>query len=134
MSLLGKIAKIGKSVLKSPIAKVATRAIPGVGQVLGAVGVASSVADVVKAVRPAAKALPAIGGSGVPILPTLSSVALGGAGAAAGGAVASLFGTTHKRRRRRKGITAKDLNSFKRVAKLVDKYAKPVHHMRNFKK
>lgn len=39
-----------------------------------------------------------------------------------------------RKRRRRKGITARDLMSFKRVARLVDKFSKPVHHFRNFKK
>jgi len=38
------------------------------------------------------------------------------------------------RRRRRRGITASDLQSFRRVANLVDHYAKPVHHMRGFKR
>jgi len=38
------------------------------------------------------------------------------------------------RRRRRRGITARDLQSFRRVANLVDHYAKPVHHMRNIRR
>lgn len=38
------------------------------------------------------------------------------------------------RRRRGKGITARDLRSFKRVARLVSHFSRPVHHMRGYGK
>lgn len=38
------------------------------------------------------------------------------------------------RRRRGRGITARDLRSFRRVANLIHKYAAPVRHMRGYKK
>jgi len=50
------------------------------------------------------------------------------------GAVAGLMQSGQlpvPKRRRRKGISARDLSSFRRVANLVNHYAKPVHHMRN---
>jgi len=38
------------------------------------------------------------------------------------------------RRRRRRGISSRDLTSFRRVANLVDRYSKPVHRMRGYKR
>ncbi len=52
------------------------------------------------------------------------------------GAVAGLMQSGQlpvPKRRRRRGITPRDLSSFRRVANLVNHYAKPVHHMRNTK-
>jgi len=68
---------------------------------------------------------------------SLGSLAKLGTAAAGGAIVANVLsdGTVVRRKRRRRhGITARDLNSFRRVARLVDHYAKPVHHMRNIKK
>lgn len=36
----------------------------------------------------------------------------------------------YRPRRRRRGITARDLQSFRRVANLIKRYAAPVRHMR----
>jgi len=44
------------------------------------------------------------------------------------------FGGGAPRRRRRGGITSRDLRSFKRVANLIRKYAAPVRHMRTHPK
>lgn len=38
------------------------------------------------------------------------------------------------RRRRGHGITPRDLRSFKRVARLVSHFSRPVHHMRGYKR
>lgn len=63
--------------------------------------------------------------------------ALPGAGLAVGGGYAGAAIEQHmaasgytKRRRRRKGISGKDLSSFKRVARLIDKFAAPVHRLK----
>lgn len=133
MSLLGSIKKIGKKALRAA-AKVGgssiLSSIPGIGGIAGTAGaVAASVlssSTAKKAAKAAARALP--------VLPGVGSVAAGAAGVGAGMIIDQFTGapTMHKRRRR-KGITAKDLSSFKRVARLVDRYSKPVHKMRNYK-
>lgn len=126
MSLFGSIGKVlGK--IAAPVLSV----IPGVGPIAGTILGAA-----------AQKVLGGGGGGGggginLPALPGGARMPAGLpaiAGAAAGGYLGGINWDTPKKRRRRKGITAKDLTSFKRVARLVDKYAKPVHHFRNIKK
>lgn len=143
MSLLKSISKIGKGVLKSvagsTVGKLAASVIPGVGPVLGtAIGMAAGAIGGGGGKGGGGK-LPPLGG--LPALPSGGGkiVGLSSAGAAVMGAAGSwlydaMGNPVHKKRRRKKGITAKDLTSFKRVARLVDKYAKPVHHFRNIKK
>ena len=133
MSLLKSIGKALSGVAKK-VLPMAAAAIPGVGPVTGAVlgGVASSVLSGRASRAPSLPALP--GGAGGGMLPPIVRTAAPMAAAAAGGAMLAGWGDDHKpRRRRRKGITARDLSSFKRVARMVDKYSKPVHHFRNFK-
>lgn len=123
------VSKVFKKVIK-PVAKM----IPGVGTAIGAV-------DAVNAVRRAATPMRVVvnrSRGALPPLPPIGGGALSTIGGAVGGAALGAYldggNQPAKRRRRGKGITARDLRSFKRVAKLVDKYAKPVHHFRNFKK
>ena len=134
MSLLKTIGSVLKKVAPSVIGKIN----PIAGAVVSAATALSKGA--VRAGVPASvvRALPGVVGSGIggglilnqlPALPgghtdTQMMQRYGGDGG---------IGRMHKKRRR-KGITAKDLTSFKRVARLVDKYAKPVHHFRNIKK
>lgn len=138
MSLLGTIGKIASGVLG-----VARGAAAGVGGGLpgmiagGVIGAATSGIGGGGKKPPR---LPTISGGKLPALPPGGKiVGLSTAGAAAAGAVAGewlydkLGNPVAKRRRRRKGISAKDLSSFKRVARLVDKFSRPVHKMRNFK-
>lgn len=68
----------------------------------------------------------------------VASRSLPGIGTLGGAAAGALGGfraaqPQQARRRRRKGISAKDLTSFKRVARLVERFSKPVHKMRNYK-
>lgn len=91
----------------------------------GTAGLAKGLSSV-KAGNLAAKALPALPGIG-------KAVAGGIAGDIIWDAVTGQPVGMKKKRKRGKGISARDLRSFKRVARLVDKFAKPVHHMRNFK-
>lgn len=129
MSLLGGITKIAKSVLKIG-AGVASGGIAG-GILTAATGLMSGAAKKTATVLP---------GAGAVMLPALQSTAgklvAGGAAVAAGEYLYDKMGNVvgKKHRRRRKGITPKDLSSFKRVARLIDKFSKPVHHFRNIKK
>jgi len=143
VSLLKSIAKIGKGVIKSvagsTLGKVAASVIPGVGPVLGTVLGTAAGAVLGGGKGGGGGKLPPLGG--LPSLPAGGGkiVGLSSAGAAVMGAAGSwlydaMGNPVHKKRRRKKGISAKDLTSFKRVARLVDKYAKPVHHFRNIKK
>lgn len=144
MSLFGSIGKalkgVAKSVAGSALGKLAVTAIPGVGPIAGAViGTVGSVAAQTLLTPKGKKTmsmLPALPGGGGRMLPpigkAIATAAPYAAGALAGGIIWD--DQPRKKRRRRKGISAKDLSSFKRVARLVDKYAKPVHHFRNFKK
>lgn len=120
MSLLGSIGKI-----VSGVASV----IPGVGGIVGKVvgGVATSLGGQKALPRPAA--LPALTGVGR-ALPAIKSVAKAAALPALAVASSVDWKGAPKKRRRRKGISARDLSSFKRVARLVDKFAAPVHRMR----
>lgn len=141
MSLFSSIGKVFKGAVKgiagSALGKLAVSAIPGVGPIAGAViGTAASAAASALTSRSKAVSLPALPGGGGRMLPpigrAIATAAPYVAGAAAGGIIWD--NEPRKKRRRRKGISAKDLSSFKRVARLVDKFAKPVHHFRNFKK
>jgi len=145
MSLLKSIAKIGKSVVKSvagsTLGKLAVSVIPGVGPITSTV-IATAAGALASKIGGASGG----GGGKLPPLPALGGgggggkiVGLSTAGAAMAGAAGkwlydAMGNPVRKQRRRKKGITAKDLTSFKRVARLVDKYAKPVHHFRNIKK
>ena len=90
-----------------------------------------------KVMKAGLPALPGVGGGGS-IIPPLMRGAKAAFPYAAAAGIGMLFdadGNPVKvKKRRRKGITARDLMSFKRVARLVDKFSKPVHHFRNFKK
>lgn len=136
MSLLKTIANVAKKAVGSKLLSIGANAIPGVGPVTAAVLTAASSAVGAK--------LASGGGGGKNRLPALP----GGGGGGGGGGLPALvkkYGAVtdmeveavermYRRRRRKKGITAKDLSSFKRVARLVDKYAKHVNHFRNIKK
>ncbi len=103
--------------------------------------------------------LPALAGAGGGGMGGLTGRALGGLGAAgrgvasvargaasmcakypawclAAGGVAAVANLMHSgqlpipKRRRRRGITPRDLHSFRRVANLIKAYSGPVHHMR----
>lgn len=112
MSLFKSIArtvlKTGKSVARIG-AGIAS------GGVVGGLGVAAA-----GLAAGASRALPAIGRS----LPVVGTAL----------AVSDMAGITwdqkKKKRKRRKGISGHDLQSFKRVARLIDKFAAPVHHLR----
>lgn len=145
MSLLKSIAKIGKTVVKkvagSALGKLAVSVIPGVGPIASTAlsMAAGAVATKLTGGGGGGGRLPPIGN--LPALPSGGGkiVGLSAAGAGVMGAAGSwlydqMGNPVRKHRRRKKGITAKDLTSFKRVARLVDKYAKPVHHFRNIKK
>lgn len=132
MSIFSSIGKIlGK------VTNVANKALPIVGGIAtggttGAIAALGGAAALAR--KKGAKALPALRR----VAPGAGLVATG---AAAGSALTPMVNPStgqityvpHKRRRR-KGISAKDLQSFKRVARLVDKYSKSVHHFKNFKK
>lgn len=127
MSLLSSIGKIAGKVVgvASKVGAVAS------GGTLGA-GLAAATMLAKKKAAPAVRAtLPVIQRS----LPGVGQVAAGsGLAIAADKVIQGPDGQMYvRRRRRRKGITAKDLQSFKRVARLVDKYSKSVHHFKNFK-
>lgn len=113
MSLFGKIFKGAKKLVNFG-SKVAAIATPQ-GRALSAVsGVASSLGGAVKR------------------LPTLVKSA--GVAAATSYAVDYVTDSNgnqvRRRRRRRKGISGRDLQSFKRVARLIDKFAAPVHRLK----
>ena len=133
MSLLKSIAKIGKKLLKSPIVTTAIGRInPVMGAVVGAAGMIGRAS--VKAGVPATvvRNLPALAGG--MMLPSLGSGSMPGAGHTdTNVGMGRTWEGMPRRRKRRKGISAKDLSSFKRVARMVDKYSKPIHKMRNFK-
>lgn len=138
MSLLKRIGKIAGKVLKSPIGKVVGSVIPGAGPIISAAGYASAAAGAIKAVRGATRSrglsLPTLSGAGMPSLPTLGNIVTSAGAGYAGGMMSSNDCGCTKKKRRRKGISGKDLQSFRRVARLVDKFSKPVQKMRNFKK
>ena len=142
MSLLGKLWKPVRGILKQAapiIGGIAGAAVGGpvggrVGTIIGG-GVASSGGG--GGIRPPALpgGAPAGGSSGGGGLRVTVPIGRAVAGAAAASAVTHVvdeMGNVHKvsKRRRRKGISAKDLQSFKRVARLIDKYAAPVHKLR----
>lgn len=123
MSLLSSLAKgvlnIGKSFLGLP---------------------AKAPKVVQQVIRPVTAGLPALpkigsaGGGGGRILPGLGAIGGSAAGSVAGAIAGSMGSRQQKQtRRRRKGISARDLMSFKRVARLVDKFSKPVGKMRNYR-
>lgn len=133
MSLLKSIAKFGKKVLK-----VAAPAIARINPVMGAVAGAAGMIGraTVKAGVPASvvRNLPALAGGSA-----LGAFTLPG-GSTGGHTDMEMVrryggdgGIGPRRRKRRKGISAKDLSSFKRVARMVDKYSKPISKMRNYK-
>lgn len=134
MSLFGSIAKFAGKALN-----VVSKAAPIVtGIATGGLGGVASVlygaASLSKRSKPK-MSLPALPGGGGRMLPPIGRAIATAAPYAAGAAAGILWDNEPRRkRRRRKGISAKDLQSFKRVARLVDKFAKPVHHFRNFKK
>lgn len=138
MSLFGSIGKALKSVAGSVVGKIATSVIPGVGPIAGtligtAVGSAISGGGGGGGKLPPVRGLPALpaGGGKIVGLSSAGVSAMAGAGAIAGEWLYDKFGNpVRKKRRRRKGITPKDLSSFKRVARLIDKFAAPVHHLR----
>jgi len=129
MSLLKSIGKVLTGVGKKILA-------PVVGGIIGGpAGAAASIALSAAGSKLATKGIATMSAK-LPALPVLPGGAVLGAAATAvtaGGVIWDQVSQPRKRRRR-KGITAKDLTSFKRVARLVDKYAKPVHHFRNIKK
>lgn len=132
MSLL---SSIGKVVMKAApfVSGALTGGVVGASQILGA----ALRGKVEKAARKSQMAkLPVLpGGGGGRMLPPLGKVAAGAAPYVLGAAGGIIWDSEpKKKKRRRKGISAKDLASFKRVARLVDKFSKPVHHFRNFKK
>jgi hypothetical protein len=133
MSLLGSVGKVLSGGVKM-IAGTALGTAVG-GPIGGAIGgaLASSGSKLASKGMSTALTVAKSGGGGLPSFPGKGLTALG---AGAAGAISGIFWDQQhkKRKRRRKGITAKDLMSFKRVARLVDKYAKPVHHFRNIKK
>lgn len=140
MSILSNIVKGVVGVGKQIVGGVVGTAIGGpVGGVVGS-ALAGGIGG--KGGPPKLPVLP--GGASGPsgMLPAITGLSTGGKLALAGAAGAAAewvidsAGRWHRtgRRRRRKGISAKDLSSFKRVARLIDKYSKPVHHFRNIKK
>jgi len=140
MSLFSSIGKVFKGAVKglagSALGKLAVSAIPGVGPIAGAViGTAASLGASALTSRSKAVSLPVLPGGGGRMLPPIGRAIATAAPYAAGAAAGIIWDQPEKKkRRRRKGISARDLSSFKRVARLVDKFSKPVHHFRNFKK
>lgn len=131
MSLLGSIGKVLTGAAKTVIGGVVGSAIGGpVGGAIGA-GIGSSGAKLATkgiagaaAVVGAAKALPQI------ITKPGVGAVVGTAAGVGGSMLVDSLGRPVKKRRRRKGITPKDLMSFKRVARLIDKFSAPVHRLR----
>lgn len=134
MSLFKSIAKVLGGVAKKVIAPVVGGFIGGpVGAAAAAALTSSGSKLVSKGIQTVSK-LPVLrSGGGLPVLPGLGSMAASAGGGMAGGIIWDQVSGDKKKRRRRKGLTAKDLSSFKRVARLVDKYARPVQKMRNYK-
>lgn len=130
MSLLKKLAKGAKKVVKGVIRTVAPAAI-GLTPVGGAIAAGLGVGKVAgSALGNAARRLATNKG----VLRALPGVGASVAGGAVGSAVTNYvdgdYTVMRTRRRRRKGITPKDLTSFKRVARLIDKFSAPVHKLR----
>ena len=133
MSLLKKAAralkKVGKVALGT-VKSVAPAAI-GITPIGGAVAAGLGVGKVAgSALGSAAARLIKKAPSVVRSMPGVGTAA---AGAVAGYAVENYIDGSYtmvRRRRRRKGISARDLTSFKRVARLIDKFAAPVHKLR----
>jgi len=135
MSLLKSIGKVLKGGVKTVLGSTVGGIIGGpVGAAIGGILSTSGAKTVAKAVAGAATGAAAMS---LPVLPGVGAVARTALPAMAGAAGAMLFDAAGnpvaRKRRRRKGLSAKDLSSFKRVARLVDKFSKPVHKMRNYK-
>lgn len=159
MSIFGSIGSVVKGAAKGfltgglpgavvggALGGVAKVAKPGTGMIPG----------VAKTSIPTLKTLPGGGGGALPPLIGGAVSMAGSAGRALGnvgraaanmcarypawcagvGGVAAIATLMHNgtlpvpRRRRRKGITPRDLQSFRRVANLVKQYSAPVRHMR----
>lgn len=134
MSLLGSIGKVLTGAVKTVAGTAVGGAIGGpigaaIGGTLASSGSKLAAKGVAGATAAAAtlKTLPAV-------MPGAGAVARTALPALAGGAAAMIYdhmgNPIGRRRRRRKGISAKDLSSFRRVARLIDKYAAPVHRLR----
>lgn len=164
MSILGDIFKGGKNILKGAASTFKTLGASTAGGAIGTAiggpfgGVIGSTIGGGLGSLPKLSPLPGGGGGGFiggAIGTAIGGAARGVSGIARGasamcakypqwclgvGGVAAVANLMHSgqlpvpRRRRRRGITARDLASFRRVANLVDHYAKPVHHMRNIKR
>lgn len=129
MSLLGKAAKalkkIGKVSLKVASPVLASTGIGGAilgGTALGKIGGTALGTAIRKTTTSATTGL-------VRALPGVGTAVVGGA---VGTALEQHMAAAgyHRRKRRRKGISGRDLSSFKRVARLIDKFAAPVHKLR----
>lgn len=135
--LSGAVKSVASSVVGGGIGAAIGSAIPGVGTVLGGT-IGSSLGGMGGGGGRVPPSLPSLssGGSGplLPMITGLSSTGKALAGAAVGAAAEYVYNKkgqlVKKRKRRRKGISGHDLQSFKRVARLIDKFAAPVHHLR----
>lgn len=132
MSLLKSIGKVFTGAVKTIGGGILGTAIGGpLGGVVGAAISQSGSKLATKGLAGAAGALGAV--KALPAIVTKPGVgAVVGTVAGAGASMLydALGNPVKKKRRRRKGITPKDLTSFKRVARLIDKFAAPVHKLR----
>jgi len=124
MSILKSIVKGITGVGKTLLGGAVGTAIGGpIGGIIGGAMSSSGAKLAAKGVAGALTVMPGVGRVASAALPVL-------AGAGAGMLYDQMGRPVAQRRRRRKGITPKDLSSFKRVARLIDKYAAPVHKLR----
>jgi len=129
MSLLSKAAKalkrVGKVAIKAASPVLASTGVGGAilgGTALGKIGGTALGTALRKTTNSATTGI-------VRALPGVGTAVVGGA---VGGALEQHMAAAcyHRKRRRRKGISGRDLSSFKRVARLIDKFAAPVHKLR----
>jgi len=123
MSLLGTLEGFAKKLLPSVASMI-----PGIGPVAGAVagGLLSSGVEYLS--KPGVPALPSLTRTGSSSLPP--PLLMTRAPSSAKYVYNEAGQMVKKRRRRAKGISGHDLKSFKRVARLIDKFAAPVHHLK----